>query len=192
MKKTIIFLFAAIAMAQNASALLVSVTGHGDIPAEGMELTITEAKEDPMTEQMQMELKGSLLCSNTLTVIINRSETGLDDEFCCADQCIAGSGEKSDTLYYTPGGLAKWFAHYAPVANSDVTVEYIFSDGTESRTLSVHYVYQTEAIETVHTPTAKSGIYSINGTLLDKDGNTDALPNGMYIQNGKKIIKSTH
>lgn len=192
MKKTIIFLFAAIAMAQNSSALIVNVNGHGEISEDGMELTITEAEVDPMTEQLLMELKGDLLCSDTLTVIISRSAAGIEDEFCCADQCRAGSGETNDTLNYTPGGMATWFAHYTPAANSNVTISYLFSDKTENRTLTVHYKYQTEAIENVGTPIRKSEIYSLNGTLLNSEGNIDALPNGVYIQNGKKIIQSAH
>lgn len=192
MKKTIIFLFAAIMMAQNANALLVSVSGHGEISVEGMEITINEAELDPMTEKPRMELKGSLLCSGDLTVIINRPDTGLVDEFCCAGLCGAGSGEKSDTLQYTPNGMAEWFAHYTPAANSNVTIVYLFSDNTESRTLTVHYVYQTESIENVNVQKQQNGIYSLNGVLLNKEGNVDALPNGIYIQDGKKIIKSNH
>ena len=192
MKKTIIFLFAAIMMAQNANALLVSVSGHGEISVEGMEITINEAELDPMTEKPLMELNGSLLCSGNLTVIINRSEAGLEDEFCCADQCRTGSGEKSDTLQYTPTGKVNWFAHYTPAANSNVTIVYLFSDNTESRTLTVHYVYQTESIENVNVQKQQNGIYSLNGVLLNKEGNVDALPNGIYIQDGTKIIKSNH
>ncbi len=68
-----------------ANALVVSVNGYGEIPAGGMELTLTEAEEDIMSGKMRMETAGPLLCSGELTVTISRSNTGLADEFCCAD-----------------------------------------------------------------------------------------------------------
>lgn len=177
---------------QTANALIVSVDGYGEISKEGMNLTLTEAEEDPMTEVKQMNLDGDLLCSSSLTVTVTRSEAGLNDEFCCAGQCKAGNGEKSEVFQYQPGGIATWFAHYTPVPYSDVTIVYVFSDGTESRTLSVHYIYQAEGVESVAAPKTAKGIYSIDGTLLNAEGKTEALPDGVYIRNGKKMIKTTH
>ena len=129
-------------------ALIINVTGHGQIPAEGMDLVVTEATSDPFTGQALMSLEGSIETSNPLTVTITHSQTGLVDEFCCG-QCISGNGETTQTLSFTPEGTTSWFIHYYPAENSDVNVSYLFSDGVESRELRVHYIYSAQGIETI-------------------------------------------
>ena len=121
--------------------LVINLAGYGEIPEEGMRIEMTEAHEDIMTGEMVMELTGSLLCDTELTVNITRSEAGIKDEFCCAGQCKSGNSETTEQLTFTPNGMAEWFSHYNPAPNSDVTVSYTFSDGTESRTLTVQYLY---------------------------------------------------
>ena len=128
-------------------ALIISIADYGNVPTEGMELTINEAQEDDLSGEMLMELEGSLLCSNPLTVTITRSAAGITDEFCCANQCIGGNGEISQTLYFTPGGMASWYIHYTPTPGSYETISYLFDDGTESRSLTVHYDYTTQGIQ---------------------------------------------
>ena len=128
-------------------ALIISIADYGNVPTEGMELTINEAQEDDLSGEMLMELEGSLLCSNPLTVTITRSSEGLIDEFCCANQCIGGNGETSQTLNFTPGGMASWYIHYTPTPGSYETINYLFDDGTESRSLTVHYDYTTQGIQ---------------------------------------------
>ena len=115
-------------------ALIISVAGQGDIPAEGMELTINEAEEDILSGDMLMKLEGTLLCTNPLTVTITRSAAGITDEFCCANQCTGGNGETSEDLSFTPDGMANWYIHYTPTPGSYETITYLFSDG--SRTCS--------------------------------------------------------
>ena len=128
-------------------ALIISVAGQGDIPAEGMELTINEAEEDILSGDMQMKVSGTLLSTNPLTVTITRSAEGLNDEFCCANQCTAGNGETSEDLSFTPGGMANWYIHYTPTPGSYQTITYLFSDGSESRSLTVHFDYTTQGIQ---------------------------------------------
>ena len=128
-------------------ALIISVAGQGDIPAEGMELTINEAEEDILSGDMQMKVSGTLLSTNPLTVTITRSEEGLNDEFCCANQCTAGNGETSEDLSFTPDGMANWYIHYTPTPGSYQTITYLFSDGSESRSLTVHFDYTTQGIQ---------------------------------------------
>ena len=142
--------------ATNAHALIVSVEGQGDVPAEGMELTIDQAEEDELSGKTQMELKGNMLSTATpVTVTITRSETGVEDEFCCADQCTAGNGELSETKQFNPTGVVSWYAHYTPAPLSNVTVEYRFEAGGESRTITVHYIYDQEGVENVQSTTHK-------------------------------------
>lgn len=128
-------------------ALIISVAGQGDIPAEGMELTINEAEEDILSGDMQMKVSGTLLSTNPLTVTITRSEEGLKDEFCCAGQCTAGNGKTSENLSFTPDGMANWYIHYTPTPGSYETITYLFSDGSESRSLTVHFDYTTQGIQ---------------------------------------------
>ena len=120
-----------------------------------MEVTVNEAYEDLLSGDMLMKVEGSLICSNPLTVTITRSSEGLTDEFCCAGQCIGGNEETSQTLHFAPGGMASWYIHYTPTPGSYETITYLFDDGTESRTLTVHFDYTTQGMETVESRKSK-------------------------------------
>ena len=128
-------------------ALIISIAGQGDIPEQGTELTVNEAEEDILSGDMLMKVSGTLLSTNPLTVTITRSEEGLNDEFCCANQCTVGNGETSEDLSFTPGGMANWYIHYTPTPGSYETITYLFSDGSESRSLKVHFDYTTQGIQ---------------------------------------------
>lgn len=175
-------------LAQSANALLVSVEGYGEIPDEGLQISVTEAEENPFTGEMVMELNGNLLCNDSLTVTITRSEEGLIDEFCCADQCRYGNEEKEEVMKFAPNGLASWFIHYSPLASSDVAIIYEFSDGTESYTLYVRFDYRAEGIENTSAEDRRQGIYTLTGTRVQSEDVT-SLPTGIYITPEKKIIK---
>lgn len=153
--------------------LIINVAGFGEIPAEGMRIEMTEAEEDPLTGKMVMELNGTLLCNTELNVSITRSESGLSDEFCCAGDCRMGNGETTEQLSYTPEGMATWFAHYNPAPNSDVTVNFVFSDGSDSRTLTVHYLYTAEGVDEVQSTENKVRKTVKDGILyIEKDNKT--------------------
>ena len=163
----------------NANALIVSIEGHGEIPQNGMEITLTQAEMDIMSGEMRMDLQGSLLCAAPLQVNIARSAAGLTDEFCCAGACTAGNGETSETLDYSPTGVVNWFIHYFPAADSDETIVYTFTDANDSRTLTVHFQYSTEGVESLLHRSASTrkvlhdGMLFIerDGTLYDAQGN---------------------
>ena len=169
----------------NANALIVNIDGHGDIPEGGMEITVTDAELDILSGKMQMKLQGSLLCTAPLTVQITRSETGLEDEFCCAGNCLSGNGETAQTLNYSPEGIASWFVHYTPVADSNETMTYVFTDATESRTLTVHFQYSTEGMDNGQR-TMDNGQW----TKVLRDGQLYLMHKGqMYDVQGKEINK---
>ena len=133
-----------------AHALIVSVDDYGQIPAEGMEITLTEPEQDILTGNLMFKLDGSLISTNPLTVTITRSETNITDEFCCAGQCTAGNGETSETLEFNPNGKADWFVHLTVDGIfGSYTITYTFSDGTDERTLTVQYIDAADAIEPV-------------------------------------------
>lgn len=156
-------------------ALILNVAGYGEVPAEGLRITIDQAQEDPLTGKAVMEVSGTVICDSALRVSIERADAEIEDEFCCAGQCTPGNGESSQQLTFTPSGLASWYSHYNPAPNSDTYVRYNFWDGSESRTLEVHYVYATEGIEECGTqPKA-----AIQKTIRDGQ---------VVIINGKQII----
>ena len=136
-------------------ALVISVTGYEDIPEQGIEVTVNEAYEDLLSGDMLMKVEGSLICSNPMTVTITRSSEGLIDEFCCAGQCIGGNEETTQTLHFAPGGMASWYIHYTPTPGSYETITYLFDDGSENRTLTVHFDYTTQGMETVESRKSK-------------------------------------
>lgn len=156
-------------------ALVINITGYDVIPEQGTELTVNEAYEDILSGDMVMKVEGSLICSNPLMVTVTRSSAGLTDEFCCAGQCIGGNEETSQTLNFTPGGMASWYIHYTPTPGSYETINYLFDDGTESRSLTVHYDYTTQGMETVESQKSKIESKKIlrDGTLyIIKDNKT--------------------
>ncbi len=130
-----------------AHALIVSVDDYGQIPAEGMEITLTEPEQDILTGEDMFTITGSLIAPEQLTVTITRPSTDIVDEFCCAGECVYGNGETSEEIHFNTNGLTNWFVHYTPSSESAVTILYTFSDGVDERRLTVHYNYQTEAIE---------------------------------------------
>lgn len=129
--------------------LIISISGLGEVPDEGMELTVTEATVDLLTNDPLMELDGNLLCSEPLQVTITRSSSGLNDEFCCGITCHSGNGETSEVLEFTPGGMANWYVHYYPAPGSYETIQYTFTAGNESRTITVHFDYRAQGVESI-------------------------------------------
>ena len=97
-----------------------------------------------------MELEGDVLISSgELEMQIIRSANGLEDEFCCGDNCTAGNGETEETKTFNFNGMAHWYSHYVPIMGSNETIRYIFRDGEESLEVRVQYVYQTDAVSEV-------------------------------------------
>lgn len=148
--KKLIFTLTALLLMQSAHALIVSVKGEGEVSEEGMSLIITEGEEDILTGKYTMELEGDVLISSgELEMQIIRSANGLEDEFCCGNNCTAGNGETEETKTFNFNGMAHWYSHYVPVLGSNETIRYIFRDGEESLEVRVQYVYQTDAVSEV-------------------------------------------
>jgi len=192
MKRKYLFLILLL-ISSYAHALLVSVNGYDAVPEEGLNITIDKAELDILSGKMQMGLKGNLVCSGTLTVTISRSSAGLEDEFCCAGQCTAGNEETSETLEFYPNGLAEWYVHYNPLPNSDETIVYRFTEGEESRVITVRYIHTPgEGLDNVSEGSRKTGVYTLTGTRVQETYDGTTLPDGAYIINGKKTILNSH
>ena len=81
------------------------------------------------------------------------------------------------------------YIHCYPYEEGTETISYTFSDGVNPEiTLTVEFVYQATALEQTHcNPTAK-GIYTVLGQRVLATS-IDELPKGIYIVNGKKVVK---
>ena len=192
MKKIITLFLAFIGLCQAANALIVNVNGYGEVSEEGLNITISEAELDFGTGKPMMQLIGTLETTEELTVNITRSSTGIEDEFCCAGFCTPGNKETEQTLTFTPNGETSWFIHYKPAAYSEETITYSLSDGQDTRVITVNYIYRTEGFDAVTAQPRQRGVYSILGVFLQADEDISNLPDGIYIVNGKKIVKSIH
>ena len=158
-------------MTINARALTVQVAEYGEIPAEGLEITVTDAYPDLLTGKMTMSIEGTLSCESSLEVTISRATEELEDEFCCSGHCHPGNGETTQTMTFSFGSQATWFAHYYPAADSQETIVYTFSADSTEKTLTVHYHYSAQGVEDVQT----------------KDEGTKVLRDGiLYIEKNNK------
>lgn len=175
MKRKLILAALCLLGMNNANALIVSVKGHGEIDAAGMQISLTEAEEDPLSGNRVFVISGTLLADGPLTVQIARSEEGIADEFCCADQCTSGNGQKEESLNFTPSGTAKWYVHFYPEwgKRTHSTTTYTFSDGNQTLTLEVQFDFDSQDIESIHSSDAgiqkvlKNGIiYIIKDNMI--------------------------
>ena len=189
MKKIFTIIATALLCAMNANALLVSVQGHGELDENGMSLTIEEGKEDPLSGKYEMGLEGSVsTTSGTLNVTITRSETGITDQFCCG-HCTFGNEETSEELSFECGDkIQSWYVHYSPAPDSDVTITYVFTDGTESQTLTVRYIRKSQGIENIEADQTVP-VYTIDGTKVG-NARVSELPAGLYIHGNNKYLKT--
>ena len=165
--KRILTILCALCVMQSSQALIVSVNGEGEVPAEGLEITITEAEENPLTGLYTMELKGELLTSaSQITVRIIRSAAGLTDEFCCGNNCTAGNGQTEEQREFTVSGVTQWYTHYVPKPGSDETVQYVFDDGEESLEIRVRYTYAADGVEHTANDSSPATKQMHNGKVL--------------------------
>ena len=70
---------------------------------------------------------------------------------------------------------------YAPVAGSEETIAYTFSDGSDSRTITVHYIYSASAVEPVSAAEPRS-------VKRLTDGQLRVLHNGQWYTVGGVMI----
>lgn len=166
---------------QSSYALIVSVRGEGEVPAEGMNLVITEGEEDPLTGRYTMALKGELLTSSSqITIRITRSSAGLEDEFCCGSNCTAGNGETMEERVFSVSGVANWYAHFMPAPGADETISYVFDDGEQTCEIHAQYLYTTGGVE--------QGTAAKSNAKRMQNGQVEILHNGqVYSLTGTRI-----
>ena len=172
-----------IALNEDEEEVIIDVTKDTTI-------IISDYEEDFFTKQIVMSLNGYLTTtSKTVNVTINRSATGLQDEFCMGE-CHMGNGElEQDLSLNVSKSTTSWFAHYYPTEASTTTIVYTFDDGVNPTiALTVKYCYLTNAVENVVTSQYNGKIYNLLGQEMPTTELSE-LPKGIYIINGKKYIK---
>lgn len=159
-------------------------------------IVVSEYEYDEDLEEATMGVEGVMYSDDTqdITVSITRSATGIFDQFCAAGNCVPGNSELTQELNFTVGTLSsmrRWFTHYTVYEASTETIAYTFDDGINpTLTLTVKYSYNDEntAVEDVLVRPTDNAIYNLLGQRMPTNELSE-LPAGIYIVNGKKIIK---
>lgn len=153
-------------------------------------IIISDFEEDFFTEKMVMSLNGYIsTTSQTVNVTITRSAQGLEDEFCMGNCYIGNKELKQDLSLKISKNPSSWFVHYYPAEASTKTIVYTFNDGVNPAiALTVNFCYLTNAVENVVAPQYNGKIYNLLGQEIPATELSE-LPKGIYIINGKKVIK---
>lgn len=159
-------------------------------------IVVSEYEYDEDLEEATMGVEGVMYSDDTqdITVSITRSATGIFDQFCAAGNCVPGNSELTQELNFTVGTLSsmrRWFTHYTVYEAGTETIAYTFDDGINpTLTLTVKYSYKDEntAVEDVVVRPTDNAIYNLLGQRMPTNELSE-LPVGIYIVNGKKIIK---
>ena len=157
-------------------------------------LLVTEYEWDEDLEEGLMEVRGQLYSdeSQNITVTITRQNEGIIDQFCAAGNCVPGNGELSQVCEFVVGTMAmqrSWFTHYSVFEPCIEVIEYAFNDGVNPTiTLTIKYSYLMTAVEDVVAPQYNGKIYNLLGQEMHATELSE-LPKGIYIINGKKVIK---
>lgn len=152
------------------------------------------AYEENEVGEVNMTLNGNIASdeSQNFVVVLTRSTAGINDQL-CLNQCIPGDGELTQTMNFPalPGTppTKSWYAHYTPTEEGTVTIAYEFSDKVNPTIkLTVNYIYSLTGTEQVKADSSVKGIYTILGQRVAATS-IDELPKGIYIVNGKKVVK---
>lgn len=138
----------------------------------------------------EMTAKGQVSSSSSkITMTIERSAEGLNDQFCLGG-CLQGNGKQKEVVDITLRPESNiWLAHFYPTEPSETIISYKFDDGVNPAiTLTVKYSYLMTAIEDVVAPQYNGIIYNLLGQQMQTTS-LNELPKGIYIINGKKFIK---
>ena len=181
----------AIASHASLNVFINQIGEEGASLTEDTKITITDFKEE--FGEIAMLVIGTMKSDETqnIKVTIQRSDTVYFDSFCSGAKCVSTNRQFTQEIDYTVSTPAQSeiTIHYEPVEEGTETISYTFSDGVNKDiTLIVDFVYQATALaQTEVNPTAK-GIFTILGQRIAATS-LDELPKGIYIVNGKKVVK---
>ena len=160
---------------------------------ENTTIIVDEYEWDEDLEEATMMVEGQLYSdeSQAINVTITRQNTGIIDQFCAGGSCMYGNAELTQVCPLTVAAAFQrsWYAHYTPQQAGVETITYTFDDGVNPEiVLTVKYSYLTNAVEDVVAPQYNGKIYNLLGQEMPTT-QVSELPRGIYIVNGKKIIK---
>ena len=153
-------------------------------------IIVTEYEEDFISGKMVMSLAGYVTPANKkLNVTIERSSIHSNDQFCLGS-CFQSNGElKQEFSIDLFSAIGDWQTHVYPTEPGTTTIAYTFDDSVNPAiTLTVKYSYLTSAVGNVVTSQYNGKIYNLLGQEMPTT-QVSELPSGIYIVNGKKIIK---
>lgn len=191
MKKIFLFIATLLLSTATQAALHVYAFPIDSTLTEDTYMQYSEFEEDFGEIVAEVRLRVFSDDTSHITVKINRSDTLFLDNFCAGQNCMSSNEELEQVIEYDiPSAEERnvYLHCYAHKEGSE-TISYTFSDGFNSEiTLTVEFVYQATALEQTHcNPTAK-GIYTVLGQRVLATS-IDELPKGIYIVNGKKVVK---
>ena len=106
--------------------IILSINGIGEI-IHDTTVVISEIEENIITAEPQMGIDGLLAFNGKLFVDIERENTDIDDQFCCADQCINTNNETTQELEFYVNGISNWFTHLTPQESKQYKITYTFN-----------------------------------------------------------------
>ena len=190
-----VFLFLTSLMLANAVSAKLNVYAYAidSILTEDTSIEVTDFHQSFITGKMQAEvlLRAYSDQSTHLTVTIQRSDTTYTDEFCAGSLCRPSNREYTQVIDYDVTTMQEREIQidYNPIAEGMETIAYTISDGVNPEIkVSVDFVYQATALEQMEVHPTVKGIYTILGQRVVATS-IDELPKGIYIVNGKKVVK---
>ncbi len=157
-------------------------------------IIVTDYEYDEDFEEATMGVKGIMYSDETDQIVVNitRTTTSIIDQLCAGGNCVPGNGELTQEIVFTVGTMEhmrQWYTHYTPLVEGIETINYAFSDGINPTiTLTIEYNYSMTAVEDVVVRPTDNAIYNLLGQRMPTNELSE-IPAGIYIVNGKKIIK---
>lgn len=178
MRKFFTLILASLTLPMMADGLMVGINSYDEEITNGCVVEVSNPEVNPVTGAVEFQVDGTVLTSqSSLTVTITRDVVGLTDQLCIGT-CLNGDGTLEQTLVFSPlpvdpkfPGMYNWFAHFEPDGVGSHLITYSFSDGQDTLTFSIRYVYGTEAIDEVSSMT--------KSRKMVRDGQLVVIRNGV-------------
>ncbi len=129
------------------STMVVSMNGM--MLTKDTTISVTEFEKDELAsagKEYVATLRGKVQGVEGFRVSVHRSETGLEDEFCAADNCRMGDGEVDQDFDFVLRGTdaADWYTHFYPQSGkqSGTTYTYTFKNHEKAIKLTIKYVFE--------------------------------------------------
>lgn len=128
------------------STMMVSMGGL--VLSKDTTITVTEFEKDELASagrENVATLRGKVQGVEGFRVSVHRSDAGLEDEFCAADNCRMGDGEVDQDFDFVLRGTdsADWYTHFYQPANGKAqnTYTYTFKNHDKAIKLTIKYEF---------------------------------------------------